>query len=85
MAKWKRKNVQGATQFNYEIDKDLAAQFRAFCSERNESVKGQLEIALRRHLETPPPPPVPPPPIPPLPPVEAAAPSPPKKRGRGEE
>lgn len=62
-----RRDVKGAKQFNAEIDTDLADQFRAFCKGRGESLRDHLELALRRHLENPPPPLKPT--APPLPPV----------------
>lgn len=79
MAKRKRRNVEGAKQFNYEIDGELVDRFRAFCRGRGETVVAHLEIALKRHLANPPGPLTPPDP-PPLPPVPAPAPA--KNRGR---
>jgi|GEM_PF-5240895 len=60
-----RVDVKGAKQFNYELPAQLVDEFREFCRLRGEAVRDHLEIALRRHLATPPPPlkPV----IPPLP------------------
>ncbi len=75
-----RTNVKNAKQFNYEIAADLVDRFRAFCQERGEAVKDHLEIALQRHLDSPPPPLKPPDP-PPLPPMGAPVGA-PKKRGR---
>ncbi|AWM38117.1 hypothetical protein GobsT_37890 [Gemmata obscuriglobus] len=75
-----RQNVAGAKQFNYEIDGALADRFRQFCRDRGETIVGHLEMALRRHMDNPPPVPV----LPPLPPVPAPAPpaSGAKARGR---
>jgi hypothetical protein len=62
-----RRDVKGTKQFNSEIDEKVADEFREFCRSRGESVRDHLELALRRHLDNPPPPlkPV----APPLPPV----------------
>lgn len=68
-----RKDVKNTKQFNYEITDALADEFRAFCKGRGQSVREQLEIALRRHLDNPPPPPQPVE-LPPLPPVTPPAP-----------
>ncbi len=80
-----RRDVKGAKQFNYEIDATTADAFRAFCKGRGESVRDHLEMALRRHLDNPPPPFKPA--APPLPPVTSPAaaeekPAAPKKGGK---
>jgi hypothetical protein len=52
------------------IDPALDAQVRAFCDERNEGIREVVEMALRRHLASPPPKAV----VPPLPPLKAPKP-----------
>ncbi|WP_439628821.1 hypothetical protein [Gemmata sp.] len=74
--------TKGTKQLGVEVSEALLDEFRAFCEERGEKVRHHLELAMRRHLDNPPPPLVappapPPPPLPvptkitPLPPVTA--------------
>ena len=58
---------KGTAQLGAELDSTLLEEFRAFCRGRKESVRTHLEIAIRRHLDNPPPPLRPE--VPPLPPV----------------
>lgn len=52
------------------IDPALDAQVRAFCDERGEGIREVVELALRRHLASPPPKAV----VPPLPPLKTPKP-----------
>ncbi len=79
--------TKGTKQLGVEVSESLLDEFKTFCEERGEKVRHHLELAIRRHLDNPPPPlvaptpvprpPVPPPPLPvpaelpPLPPVTA--------------
>lgn len=88
----RRKSTKGTKQIGAEVAESLLDEFKRFCESRNETVRYHLELAMRRHLDNPPPPPGV---APPLPPVVAEAPaqpdssparatgSTPKKRGRG--
>jgi hypothetical protein len=73
-----RKNVKGAKQFNSEIAESLVDEFREFCKSRGESVRDHLEMAIRRHIDNPPPPFKPA--APPLPPVPSPTPA--KRKGK---
>jgi hypothetical protein len=66
--------AKGTAQLGAELDTTLLEEFRAFCRERKESVRTHLEIAIRRHLNNPPPPLRLE--VPPLPPVSPPHPSP---------
>lgn len=55
-----------AVPFNHRIAADVAEAFVAFCDGRNETIRQHLEMALRRHLASPPPKMV----IPPLPEIK---------------
>lgn len=63
--------AKGTETLGVGINKELAAEFRAFATNRGETMREVLEAALRRHMDNPPPPAAPPPPpvYPPLPPV----------------
>lgn len=64
----KRRATPGTGQLNLEIELSLLEQLREFARERDEKIRHVIEMAIRRHLDYPPPPPAPPE-IPPLPPV----------------
>lgn len=55
-----------AVPFNHRVSADVAEAFIAFCDGRGETIRHHLEIALRRHLASPPPKMV----IPPLPEIK---------------
>ena len=61
-----RKSTKGTKQIGAEVKAELVDELKAFCLERGETVRHHLEIAIRRHLDNPPPLP---PTVPPLPPV----------------
>jgi len=67
--------TKGAKQFAAEISESLLDEFKAFCEQRGETLRYNLEAAIRRHMDNPPPPLTPPPPpaYPPLPPVTSPA------------
>lgn len=65
--------AKGTETLGVGINKDLAAEMRAFAAKRGETMREVLEAAVRRHMDNPPPLVPPPPPIyPPLPPVTAS-------------
>ena len=64
--------TKGTKQLNAEMSEALFDEFKRFCSDRGETVRRHLELALRRHMDNPPPPPAPVK-LPPLPPVTAPA------------
>ncbi|MCE9564424.1 MAG: hypothetical protein K8U57_20495 [Planctomycetes bacterium] len=66
-----RKNTAGTKQLGAELDSALVDEFKAFCSDRGDTVRKHLEMAIRRHLSNPPPKPAD---VPPLPPVAIPAP-----------
>lgn len=68
--------AKGTVQLGVGVDKELADTFRTFCERRGETFRHHLELAMRRHLDNPPPLPS----LPPLPPVTAAAPA--KRKGK---
>ncbi len=59
-----RKSTKGTKQIGAEVSEGLIDEFKAFCLDRGETVRENLEMAMRRHLDNPPPRPK----IPPLPP-----------------
>ena len=65
----KRRVTPGTGQVNLEIESSLLERLREFAGERNEKIRHVVEMAIRRHLDHPPPPPKPPEviPLPPLP------------------
>jgi hypothetical protein len=63
----RRKSTKGTRQVGAEVAEGLLDEFKAFCEGRNETVRHHLELAMRRHLDNPPPVAV----VPPLPPVTA--------------
>ncbi len=67
----KRRITPGTGQLNLEIESSLLERLRAFVRDRDEKIRHVVELAIRRHLEYPPPPPLPPV-IEPLPPVAAS-------------
>ena len=64
----KRRVTPGTGQLNLEIESSLLERLRAFVRDRDEKIRHVIEMAIRRHLDYPPPPPAPPEIIP-LPPV----------------
>ena len=60
--------TKGTKQLNAEMSEALFDEFKAFCVNRGETTRHHLELALRRHMDNPPPPPVKVT-APPLPPV----------------
>lgn len=80
-----RLNTKGTRQMAVEVTTLLADEFKAFCKGRGETVRQNLEAAMRRHMDNPPPPLVPPPPpvYPPLPPVTPPGGGKPKSPGKG--
>ena len=76
--------TKGTKQLGLQVTASLLDEFKAFCEQRGETVRKHLELAMRRHLDNPPPPPVPEPAPPPLPPVTPPGTQPPaKKPGKG--
>ena len=67
----KRRVTPGTGQLNLEIESSLLARLRGFVRERDEKMRHVVEMAIRRHLDYPPPPPKPPEVIP-LPPVPSS-------------
>lgn len=63
----KRRATPGTGQLNLEIELELLERLRAFGRGRGEKLRWVVEMALRRHMDNPPPPPelVPLPPLPP--------------------
>lgn len=59
----KRKGTRNTTQVTVDVSIDLAKRFREFASERGETLRQALEMAMLRHMAYPPKPP----PIEPLP------------------
>lgn len=74
----KRRATPGTGQLNLEIELALLERLRAFGRGRGEKLRWVVEMALRRHMDNPPPPPelVP---LPPLPPPSPAVPVDPPK------
>ena len=70
----KRRVTPGTGQLNLEIESSLLGRLRGFVSERDEKMRHVVEMAIRRHLDYPPPPPKPPEviPLPPLPSTDEA-------------
>ena len=73
-----RQVAQGTAQLATQLDEALLAEFRAWTSGRGETLRAHLEMAIRRHMASPPPPFKPE--APPLPPVGD---QPKKKQPRG--
>ena len=71
-----RERRPGTVRIEIEIPDDTAARLDEFRAAYGNTRKAEIELALSRHMASPPPVPQPPPPpvVPPLPPV---------KRGRG--
>ena len=76
--------TKGTKPFNAEVSELLFEEFKEFCAKRRETVRHHLELALRRHMDNPPPPPKPAE-VPPLPPITAPATEdkPAPKKGKG--
>lgn len=70
-----RQVAKGTGQLAAQLDEALLAEFRAWVAGRGETLRAHLEMALRRHMDSPPPPFKPE--APPLPAAE------PKKKGKG--
>ena len=70
-----RKSTKGTRQIGAEVTAALVDELRAFARGRGETVRHHLELAIRRHLDSPPPLPA----VPPLPPIGPS----PRPRGRG--
>jgi len=68
----KRRVTPGTGQLNLEIEQALLERLRAFVRDRGEKIRHVVEMALRRHLDNPPPPPKPID-LPPLPPITSPA------------
>ncbi len=66
--------TKNTKQLAVEVSDALFDEFKRFCADRGETVRRHLELALRRHMDNPPPPPEPAE-VPPLPPVTAPAPA----------
>jgi hypothetical protein len=66
--------TKGTKQLFVEVTDALLDAFKQFCESRGETVRKNLEMAMRRHMDNPPPLTVPPPPpiAPPLPPMPGA-------------
>ena len=67
----KRRVTPGTRQLNLEIESSLLERLRGFVRERDEKMRHVVEMAIRRHLDYPPPPPKPPEVIP-LPPIPSS-------------
>ena len=67
----KRRVTPGTGQLNLEIESSLLERLRGFVRERDEKMRHVVEMAIRRHLDYPPPPPKPPEVIP-LPPIPSS-------------
>ena len=70
----KRRVTPGTGQLNLEIESSLLERLRGFVRERDEKMRHVVEMAIRRHLDYPPPPPKPQEVIP-LPPVTSDKPA----------
>ena len=71
----KRRVTPGTGQLNLEIESSLLERLRGFVRERDEKMRHAVEMAIRRHLDYPPPPPRPAEviPLPPIPLGDATA------------
>jgi hypothetical protein len=84
----KRRVTPGTGQLNLEIEQSLLEHLRTFVRDRGEKIRHVVELAIRRHLDNPPPPPrpaeiVPLPPYPPPRPPASTGPKPaPRKKPR---
>ncbi|VTR91867.1 unnamed protein product [Gemmata massiliana] len=63
-----KRPVEGAAQINAELPVPLLDELKRFAKDRGEKVRDVLALAIRRHLDNPPPPPRPVE-VPPLPPL----------------
>lgn len=70
-----RKSTKGTKQIGAEVSEALIDEFKVFCLSRGETLRKHLEMAMRRHLDNPPPVEE----APPLPPVTVPE---PKKKGK---
>ena len=70
----KRRVTPGTGQLNLEIESPLLERLRGFVRDRDEKMRHVVEMAIRRHLDYPPPPPKPQVVIP-LPPVTSDKPA----------
>jgi hypothetical protein len=72
--------TKGTKQLGAELAAPLVDEFRDFVKGRGESIRDHMELALRRHMDNPPPPLKPSaPPLPPIPLPDAGRKPPPKK------
>lgn len=55
----KRRVTPGTGQLNLEIESSLLERLRSFVRDRDEKMRHVVEMAIRRHLDYPPPPPKP--------------------------
>ena len=78
-----RKSTKGTRQIGAEVAEELIDEFKAFCARRGDTLRHHLEMAMRRHLDNPPPV-VAPPPLPPVAPPGANPPPRVKRRTRRE-
>ncbi len=78
----KRRATPGTKQIAAEVGEALLTEFKTFVKSRRETLRDHLELAMRRHLDNPPPPLRPAvPPLPPMPPPEVP-PAKPARKGR---
>jgi hypothetical protein len=75
-----RQVAKGTAQLATQLDESLLAEFRRWVSDRGETLRAHLELALRRHMDSPPPPLKPE--APPLPPMGSAPAAKPKGKKR---
>jgi transposase InsO family protein len=68
--------TKGTKQLGVELNAALLDEFKGFCEQRGETVRKHLEMAIRRHIDNPPPMPAAPPPLPPVTTPGAASPAP---------
>lgn len=73
-----RQRAAGIARFETEMSEAILDEFRAFVQGRGESIRRHVEMALRRHMDNPPPVEK----IPPLPPMTVRKPTPARKPGR---
>ena len=73
-----RKSTKGTKQIGAEVASELLEEFKSFCAGRGDTLRHHLEMAMRRHLDNPPPV-VAAPPLPPVTSPAAKGKKPPKK------
>jgi len=62
--------ARGTAQLNVGVSEAILEEVRQFVTDRGETLREVVEMALRRHMDNPPPKPV----VPPLPPVPVPVP-----------